>query len=221
MAAAMVASAFTAPHVTEFLTVDLTETLDLKERLSRHRDFHSVKVTPLALVARAYLLAIARTPIANARWDEAAQEIVFPPSVNLGIAAATARGLVVPNISAADTLGLAELASAINDLAQTARAGKTPPETMTGGTTTITNVGVFGVDTGTPILNPGESAILAIGAIRRMPWVIEDTYSERIEPRSVVTLALSFDHRVMDGQRGSQLLADTAAVLTDPGIALL
>lgn len=221
MAAAMVASALTAPHVTEFVTVDVTPLINLKGRLQRHRDFKDTKLTALALVARAYLLAVARNPIANGRWEEAAQEIVIPASVNLGIAAATPRGLVVPNIRAAERYNLRDLADAINMLARIAREGKTSPEAMTGGTTTITNVGVFGVDTGTPILNPGETAILAVGAIRRMPWVVDDTDGERIVARSVIQLALSFDHRVMDGQQGSQLLADTAAILAEPGLGLL
>ncbi|MHA7662510.1 dihydrolipoamide acetyltransferase family protein [Mycolicibacterium sp. HS_4_1] len=221
MAAAMVQSAFTAPHVTEFVTVDMTETLALKDRLAQHRDFRGAKITPLALVARAYLLALARTPVANGRWDEAAQEIVIPDAVNLGIAAATERGLVVPNIRAANKLSLSQLVERIADLARTAREGKTSPEAMRGGTTTITNVGVFGVDTGTPILNPGETAILAVGAIRRVPWVVDTATGERIEPRSVLQLALSFDHRVLDGQHGSQLLADTAAIVANPGLGLL
>jgi len=220
-AAAMVASAFTAPHVTEFVTVDVTKTLELRAAIQRRREFRDVKLTPLAFVARAYLWALARTPMAAARWDEPAQEIVVPAGVNLGIAAATPRGLVVPNIKDAHTLGLLDLATAIHDLAATARAGRTTPEAMAGGTTTITNVGVFGVDTGTPILNPGETAILAVGAIRRRPWVVEDAAGERIEPRSILGLALSFDHRVLDGQEGSQLLADTAALLAEPGLAVL
>ena len=220
-AAAMVASAFSAPHVTEFVTVDVTKTLELRQAAQRRREFHDVKLTPLAFVARAYLLALARTPMATARWDEAAQEIVVPAAINLGIAAATPRGLVVPNIKDAQGLGLLELAVAINDLAATARAGKTASEAMAGGTTTITNIGVFGVDTGTPILNPGETAILAVGAIGRRPWVVEEAAGETIAIRSVLQLALSFDHRVIDGQEGSQLLADTAALLAEPGLAML
>ena len=220
-AAAMVASAFSAPHVTEFVTVDVTKTLELREVTQRRREFRDVKLTPLAFVARAYLRALARTPMATARWDEAAQEIVVPAGVNLGIAAATPRGLLVPNIKDAHTLGLLDLATAVHDLAATARAGRTTPEAMAGGTTTITNVGVFGVDTGTPILNPGETAILAVGAIRRRPWVVEDAAGERIEPRSILQLALSFDHRVVDGRQGSELLADTAALLAEPGLAML
>jgi pyruvate dehydrogenase E2 component (dihydrolipoamide acetyltransferase) len=180
-----------------------------------------VKVSPLLFVAKAVLLAARATPEINATWDEPAGEIVLKNYVNLGIAAATGRGLVVPNIKDADRLPLRELAEAITALTETARAGKTAPADMTGGSFTITNVGVFGVDTGTPIINPGESAILAFGAVRRMPWVVGTGSEERIEPRWVTQLGLSFDHRMVDGQQGSQFLADVAAVLTDPGMALL
>jgi len=219
-AAAMVASAFSAPHVTEFITVDITKTLALRTVVQRRREFRDTKLTPLAFVARAYLRALARTPMATARWDEANQEIVLPTVVNLGIAAATPRGLVVPNIKDAHALDLHGLATAINHLADTARAGRSTPESQAGGTTTITNIGVFGIDAGTPILNPGETAILAVGAIRRRPWVVDDD-EDRIEVRSVMQLALSFDHRVIDGQQGSELLADTAAMLAEPGLAVL
>ncbi len=220
-AAAMVESAFTAPHVTEFITIDVTASLELLEQVQRRREFADVKLTPLSLVARAYLRAIERTPMAAAHWDEEAQEIVVPGTVNLGIAAATPRGLLVPNIKGASALGLLELAQAIGELAVTARAGKTPPADLAGGDTTITNIGVFGIDTGTPILNPGETTILAVGAIQRRPWVVGSAENERIEPRSIMQLALSFDHRVLDGAEGSRLLADTAAVLANPGLALL
>ena len=112
-----------------------------------------------------------RTPEINAAWDEAAQEVVFKRDVNLGIAAATPRGLVVPNVKGADAMSLVELGAALNDLTAYAREGKTQPAEMSGGTFTITNVGVFGVDAGTPIINPGESAILCFGAVRKQPWV--------------------------------------------------
>ncbi|MDI6022744.1 dihydrolipoamide acetyltransferase family protein [Leucobacter sp. UT-8R-CII-1-4] len=220
-AAAMVTSAFTAPHVTEFITLDVTATLDLLAVIQQRPEFCELKLTPLTLVARAYLLAIARTPMAIAHWDESAQEIVLPASVNLGIAAATPRGLLVPNIKGAEQLKLDELAAAISDLAATARSGKTPQSALSGGSTTITNIGVFGIDTGTPILNPGETSILAVGTIQRRPWVVGAGEHERIEPRSILQLALSFDHRVLDGAEGSRLLADTAAILRNPGLALL
>ena len=220
-AAAMVASAFTAPHVTEFITVDVTEMMELRTRVAARREFAGVKVSPLLFVARAVLWAAKRTPIINSTWDEAAGEIVVKRYVNLGIAAATERGLIVPNIKGAQDMSLLELAQAISTLTDTARAGKTTPADMSGGTFTITNVGVFGVDTGTPILNPGEAAILAFGAVRRQPWVVGTGDDERIEPRWVTQLAVSFDHRSVDGQQGSEFLADVAAVLRDPGLALL
>ena len=215
-AAAMVASAFTAPHVTEFLTVDVTRTMKLGRRLAARPEFSGVKVSPLLFVAQAVLLAARRHPMMNSSWDEAAQEIVVQGQVNLGIAAATPRGLIVPNIKDAGRLTLRELAGALAQLTETARAGRTAPADMTGGTMTITNVGVFGVDTGTPILNPGEAAILALGAVRELPWV----HKGKVRPRQVTQLAVSFDHRVVDGELGSRFLADVGAVLHDPGSAL-
>ncbi|MGY1590604.1 dihydrolipoamide acetyltransferase family protein [Geodermatophilus sp. SYSU D00708] len=215
-AAAMVASAFTAPHVTEFLTVDVTRMMKLRTRLAARPELAGVKVSPLLFVAKALLLAARRHPMVNSSWDEAAQEIVVHGQVNLGIAAATPRGLVVPNIKDAGRLSLTELAAALGELTETARAGRTAPADMTGGTITITNVGVFGVDTGTPILNPGESAILAFGAVREMPWV----HKGKVRPRQVTQLALSFDHRIIDGELGSRFLADVGALLSDPGTAL-
>jgi 2-oxoisovalerate dehydrogenase E2 component (dihydrolipoyl transacylase) len=220
-AAAMVSSAFTAPHVTEFITADVTAMMELRDRVAARREFRDVKVSPLLFVAKAVLLAVAATPEINATWDEPAGEIVLKHYVNLGIAAATERGLIVPNIKNADQLSLLELARAVGELTGTARSGRTSPADMSGGTLTITNVGVFGVDTGTPILNPGEAGIVAFGAVRRMPWVVGSGADERIEPRWVTQLAVSFDHRLVDGQQGSRFLADVAAVLTDPGLALL
>jgi 2-oxoisovalerate dehydrogenase E2 component (dihydrolipoyl transacylase) len=220
-AAAMVASAFTAPHVTEFVTVDVSAMMELRERVAARRDFRDVKVSPLLFVAKAVILAARKTPQINSTWDDAAGEIVVKHYVNLGIAAATDRGLIVPNVKDADALSLHDLAAALGSLTETARSGRTSPADMSGGTITITNVGVFGVDTGTPILNPGESGIVAFGAVRRMPWVVGSGADERIEPRWVTQLAVSFDHRVVDGQQGSEFLADVAAVLTDPGLALL
>ncbi|TWP52958.1 2-oxo acid dehydrogenase subunit E2 [Lentzea tibetensis] len=215
-AQAMVDSAFTAPHVTEFLTVDVTPMMELRARLKNAPEFRGVKLTPLAFCAKAVVLAAKRTPDVNATWDAAAGEIVYKDYVHLGIAAATPRGLVVPKVRDADRMSLKELAGALDELASVAREGKTSPADMMNGTITITNVGVFGVDTGTPILNPGESAILALGAIRDMPWVVDG----QIVVRKICQLALSFDHRVVDGQQGSQFLADVGALLADPGLAI-
>jgi pyruvate dehydrogenase E2 component (dihydrolipoamide acetyltransferase) len=215
-ALAMVESAFTAPHVTEFLTIDVTPMMELRARLKTDARFRDVKITPLTFAAKAVCLAAGRTPDINAVWDGDAAEIVYKDYVHLGIAAATPRGLIVPKVRDADRMSLRELAEAIEALTVTAREGKTAPADMVGGTFTITNVGVFGVDTGTPIINPGESAILALGAIKDLPWVV----AGQVVPRKVCQLALSFDHRVIDGQQGSQFLADVGALLADPSLAI-
>ncbi|SDQ54622.1 dihydrolipoamide acetyltransferase family protein [Thermostaphylospora chromogena] len=215
-AQAMVASAFTAPHVTEFLQVDVTRTVEAVRALRELPDYAEAKVSPLLLVAKALLVAVRRHPMINSSWDEAAGEIVIKHYVNLGIAVATPRGLLVPNIKDAHALTLPELARALTALTETARAGRTQPADMSGGTITITNVGVFGVDAGTPILNPGEAAILAVGQIRDMPWVVDG----QVVPRKVCTLALSFDHRIIDGELGSLFLRDVGAMLEDPLRAL-
>jgi pyruvate dehydrogenase E2 component (dihydrolipoamide acetyltransferase) len=211
-AEAMVHSAFTAPHVTEFQTVDVTRTMELVTRLKADREFSGLHVA-----MRALLLAVNRHPEINASWDDETNEIVYKHYVNLGIAAATPRGLVVPNIKDAHRLNLKELAEQLGELTSTARAGKTQPAQMADGTITITNVGAFGIDTGTPILNPGESAILAFGAVRQQPWVHEG----EIQVRWVTQLALSFDHRLVDGALGSYVLRDVATVLEDPSVALV
>ena len=218
MAVAMSQSAFTSPHVTEWITVDVSATMQLVERLKARRELKDVRISPLLVLARAVILAMKRTPEINSFWDDAAQEVVHKHYVNLGIAAATPRGLVVPNVKDADSLSLTELATALAELTAVAREGRTQPAEMSGGTFTITNVGVFGVDAGTPIINPGESAILCFGAINKRPWVDE---AGEIVVRDVTTLALSFDHRHIDGEKGSRFLADVAGILQDPGTALL
>ncbi len=215
-AANVSASAREKPHVTEFLTVDVTPMMELRSRLAALPDFAGVKVSPLALVARALVLAVRRHPEINATWDEAAQEIVVRHYVNLGIAAATPRGLLVPNVKDADALSLPALARALADLAATAKDGKTQPADMQGGTITITNVGVFGVDNGTPIINGDEAAILCFGVVRELPWVHEG----QIAIRQVTQLSLSFDHRLVDGELGSRFLADLGTMLADPAAML-
>jgi pyruvate dehydrogenase E2 component (dihydrolipoamide acetyltransferase) len=216
-AEAMVQSAFTAPHVTEFLTVDVTRTMRAVQRLKESPEFAGARVSPLLLVAKAMVLAVGRHPMVNSSWDAESGEIVVKEYVNLGIAAATPRGLIVPNIKDAGRLSLRQLADALTALVTTAKEGKTPPADMQGGTITITNVGVFGVDTGTPILNRGESAILAFGAVREQPWV----HKGKVKVRQVCQLALSFDHRIVDGELGSRFLADVGRFLNDPQEALL
>jgi pyruvate dehydrogenase E2 component (dihydrolipoamide acetyltransferase) len=211
-AAAVISSAFTAVHVTEWVQADVTATMEAVTRLRDLPDFAGLRVSPLLLVARALMVAVGRHPMINSSWDEAAQEIVVHHYVNLGVAAATDRGLVVPNIKDAHALTLPDLARALGQLTETARAGKATPADLRHGTISITNVGVFGVDAGTPILTPGETAILAVGRIRDMPWVHEG----ELAVRKVTTLALSFDHRIVDGDLGSAVLSEVAQMLEDP-----
>lgn len=209
-AAAMVRSAFTAPQATVYRDVDVTEALRLLDGLRAGPDLAQVKLTPLTLVARAVLLALAKHRTLNAQWGE--QEIVAFAEVNLGIAVAVPGGLVVPNLKRANRLSFAELAAALPDLVATARTGAATPSDLTGGTFTITNIGVFGVDSGSPIVNPGEAGILSVGAINLRPWV----HDGQLAVRSVVTLGLSFDHRVVDGEQGARFLTEVAGILADP-----
>jgi 2-oxoisovalerate dehydrogenase E2 component (dihydrolipoyl transacylase) len=216
-AAAMVQSAFTAPHVTVFHTVDVTATMDLLAKLRDDRSLSEHRIGPLAVVAKAVCLALGRTPGLNSRWDEPAGEIVQHNYVDLGIAAATERGLIVPMIRDAERLTLVGLADAVKTLAEVARSGKTSPAELAGGTFSISNIGVFGVDAGTPILPPGQSGILAVGAVRRQPW----EFRGDIALRQVMTLSLSFDHRLVDGAEGARFLKDVADILEEPGRAML
>ncbi|MFJ4045143.1 dihydrolipoamide acetyltransferase family protein [Microbacterium sp. NPDC089987] len=216
-AQAMVQSAFTAPHVTTFHTVDVTATMELIDQLRADRKLAEHRIGPLVVIAKAVTLALGRNPSLNATWDEVAGEIVHNHFVDLGIAAATERGLIVPIIRDAERLSLTGVADALTQLTQTARAGKTSPAELAGGTFSITNIGVFGIDAGTPILPPGQSGILAVGAVRRQPW---EHHSE-IALRQMMTLSLSFDHRLVDGAEGARFLKDVADILEQPGRALL
>ncbi len=214
IATAMVASAFTAPHVSLFVDVDATRTMEFVKRLKNSTDFAGVKVSPLLIMAKAMIWAVRRNPTVNAQWTDS--EIIVKHYVNFGIAAATPRGLIVPNIKEAQELSLRELASAIEQLTITARDGKTSPADQAAGTITVTNIGVFGMDTGTPILNPGEVAIVAMGTIKQKPWVVDG----EVRPRFVTTLGASFDHRIVDGDVASRFLADVASVIEEPALLL-
>ncbi|MCC9197241.1 dihydrolipoamide acetyltransferase family protein [Arthrobacter sp. zg-Y820] len=213
-AKAMVESAFTAPHVSIFVDVDASRTMEFVKRLKASRDFEGIKVSPLLILAKAVIWAAARNPSVNATWG--GEEILVKHFMNLGIAAATPRGLMVPNIKDAQDLSLKELAVALNALATTARAGKTPPADMRGGTLTITNIGALGIDTGTPIINPGEVAIVAFGTIKQKPWVLDG----EVIPRWITTLGGSFDHRVVDGDLSARFMADVASILEEPALLL-
>lgn len=214
IAQAMVKSMFSAPHVSVFVDVDATRTMDFVKRLKASPDFAGIKVSPLLVMAKAMIWAVQRNPSVNSTWTD--EEIIVHHFVNLGVAAATPRGLIVPNVKEAHTLSLRDLAMALEKLTLTAREGKTTPEDMSGGTITITNLGSFGVDTGTPILNPGEVSIVALGTIKPKPWVVNG----EIRARMVTTVAASFDHRVVDGDVASKFVADVASVMEEPALLL-
>lgn len=214
IANAMTTSAFSAPHVSLFVDVDATRTMEFVKRLKNSADFAGVKVSPLLIMAKAIMWAVRRNPTVNSTWTD--EEIIVHHFVNLGIAAATPRGLIVPNVKEAQAMTLLELAKALEELTLTARDGKTQPAAMSGGTITITNIGVFGMDTGTPILNPGEVGIVALGTIKQKPWVVDG----EVRPRYVTTLGASFDHRVVDGDVASRFLADVASIIEEPALLL-
>jgi pyruvate dehydrogenase E2 component (dihydrolipoamide acetyltransferase) len=214
IAAGMVKSAFSAPHVSVFVDVDATRTMEFVKRLKASPDFAGIKVSPLLIMAKAMIWAVRRNPTVNSTWTDT--EIIVHHFVNFGFAAATPRGLVVPNIKNAQDLSLRELAQAIELMTNTARDGKLQPSDMADGTITITNIGVFGMDTGTPILNPGEVAIVALGTIKQKPWVVDG----EVRPRFVTTIGGSFDHRVVDGDVASRFLADVASVIEEPALLL-
>lgn len=214
IAQAMVKSMFTAPHVSVFVDVDATRTMEFVKRLKASPDFSQIKVSPLLVMVKAMIWAVQRNPMVNSTWTD--DEIIVHHYVNLGVAAATPRGLIVPNVKEAHTLSLRALAIALEQLTVTAREGKTSPEEMSNGTITITNLGSFGVDTGTPILNPGEVSIVALGTIKPKPWIVEG----EVRSRMVTTVAASFDHRVVDGDVASRFVADVASVMEEPALLL-
>ena len=214
IASAMVRSKFEAPHVSVFVDVDATRTMDFVKRLKASPDFQGIRISPLLLMARAVIWAVQRNPTVNSSWTD--KDIIVHHYVNLGIAAATPRGLIVPNVKEAHTLNMKQLAMALEGLTVTARDGKTTPEDMSKGTITITNLGSFGVDTGTPIINPGEVSIVALGTIKQKPWVVDG----QVEVRYVTTIGASFDHRVVDGDVASRFLADIASIIEEPALLL-
>jgi len=214
IAQAMVSSKFSAPHVSVFVDVDATRTMEFVKRLKTSTDFAGVKVSPLLIMAKAMIWAVRRNPMVNSSWSDS--EIVVRHYVNLGVAAATPRGLIVPNVKEAQSMSLLQLAQALEQLTITARDGRTSPAEMAKGTITLTNIGVFGMDTGTPILNPGEVAIVALGTIKQKPWVVDG----EVRPRFVTTVGASFDHRVVDGDVASRFVADVASVLEEPALLL-
>jgi 2-oxoisovalerate dehydrogenase E2 component (dihydrolipoyl transacylase) len=217
MAESMVQSKFTSPHAVVWKRVDVTRTVDLLASLKQHPNFAGVRLSPLAMVAMAFCDAARHYPGVNSFFDTAAGEVVVRRFVNLGIAADTPRGLIVPNVKGADRLDIVSMAVALNELVDTARNGTTSLADMTGTTLTITNVGPFGVDAAMAILPPGTGAILAIGQIAKSPWVVDD----EVVVRHVIELAMSFDHRQIDGALASRVLAHVAGFLEDPAPSLI
>jgi len=213
-AKAVTESYTTAPHISVYRQIDATRTMEYIQRLKQHPRFENVRISPLLVLAMAVTQAAINTPQANASWH--GDSYTLHHHVNLGIAAATPRGLLVPNIKNAHELNQLQMAQGIQELTQRARDGKTQPAELSGGTITITNIGVLGLDTGTPILNPGESGIIAFGAIKQQPWVVDG----KIEPRWVTTLGGSFDHRIVDGVEAGAFLADVAAILEEPALLI-
>jgi len=214
IAQAMVRSMFSAPHVSVFVDVDATRTMEFVKRLKASPEFAGIRTSPLLVMVKAMIWAVQRNPTVNSTWTD--EEIIVHHYVNMGVAAATPRGLIVPNVKNAHALSLRELAVALETMTVTAREGKTAPEDMAGGTITITNLGSFGVDTGTPILNPGEVSIVALGTIKPKPWVVDG----EVLSRMVTTVAASFDHRVVDGDVASRFVADVASVMEEPALLL-
>jgi 2-oxoisovalerate dehydrogenase E2 component (dihydrolipoyl transacylase) len=214
IATVMTNSAFSAPHVSLFVDVDATRTMEYVKRLKASPDFAGVRISPLLVIAKAVLWAVRRNPTVNSMWTD--REIIVKHYVNLGIAAATPRGLIVPNVKEAHELSMRALAVALEKLTVTARDGNTQPADMADGTITITNIGVFGMDTGTPILNTDEVAIIALGTIKQKPWVVDG----EVQARFVTTLGASFDHRVVDGDVASRFLADVASIVEEPALLL-
>jgi 2-oxoisovalerate dehydrogenase E2 component (dihydrolipoyl transacylase) len=217
MAEAMVQSASSAPHAAVWVRLDATKTMELLTSLKKQPSLQDVRLSPLTIVAMALCDAARHYPGLNSSFDAAASEVVVRRSVNLGIAADTPRGLIVPNIKGADQLDLVSMAQALNVLVDKARNGTTTPNEMIGTTLTITNVGPFGVDAAMPILPPGTGAILAIGQIAKAPWVVND----EVVVRQVCEIAMSFDHRQIDGALASRVLGHVAKFLEDPAAALI
>lgn len=208
------ASASNIPHVSVFREVDVTRTMELRRALKDDPSYQGLSVSPMLFAAKAIIWAARRNPQINATWHDT--HYTLRNYVNLGIAAATPRGLVVPVIHEAHTYNTQGLAAAITQLTVDAREGRTTPGEMQGGTMSITNIGSIGLDFGTPILPVGQASIVALGAVRRKPWVVD----EQIVPRDVMVIGGSFDHRLIDGDLAGAFISDVAAVMEQPGLLL-
>jgi len=205
----MARSAREIPHVTTFLTVDATNLEAFRVELEKEI---GSRVTALPIVVRAFVEIVKQFRELNASFDAEASEIVLRGEVHVGIATDTERGLVVPVVRNADGLGIGKLAAEIGRLVGSARDRRSAPEELSGGTVTVSNVGSFGAESGTPIINHPESAILAVGVIEPRALVV----GGKVEARPAVTLSLSFDHRVLDGAEAGRALKALGDLLESP-----
>ncbi len=202
----MVMSKHTSPHVTSFIEVDVTNIVNWRNNIKV--DFqkkYGEKITYTPIFIDAVTKALRDFPMVNVSVD--GSNIIVKKDINIGMAAALPSGnLIVPVIKGADQLNLVGLTKSVNDLANRARNNKLKPEEIQGGTFTLTNVGTFGNVMGTPIINQPQAAILAVGAIRKKPAVVETEYGDLIAIRQLMFLSLSYDHRVVDGFLGGSFL---------------
>jgi pyruvate dehydrogenase E2 component (dihydrolipoamide acetyltransferase) len=215
MAHAMTRSATESPQATLFLSVDVTELISFRTALNRKLGSTHRHLSVFGLMSYLFTQVVASMPLANSSLDAQAGVIITHPRVNLGIAVAGPNGLVVPVVKAADTLSMTDFVTGLASLIEAARTDSLRTDQLLAGTVTVTNVGALGIDSGVPLLNPGESAILAIGAVQRRPWVITDPH-EQLAIRSIVDLALTIDHRIMDGKDGADVLRATADLFHHP-----
>ncbi len=198
------------PEATTWVDVDATPLWDLREALNAEQT--DVKVSPLAIVLRACVAGLRSFPEVNARLDTVAGEIVVPRHVNLGFAAQTERGLVVPVIKGADRMSLLGIAAELNRLAAAARDARIAPDELRGGTFSVSNYGSFGVDGGSAVINHPEAAILGVGRIADKPWVVDGA----VAVRKVLQLSIAFDHRICDGAEAAGFLRLVADMIESP-----
>ncbi|MGV3684963.1 MAG: dihydrolipoamide acetyltransferase family protein [Daejeonella sp.] len=209
----MVMSKHTSPHVTSFVEADVTNIVKWRDRVKsdfEKREGEKITFTPIFIEAVAK--AIKDLPMINVSVN--GSQIIKKRDINIGMAAALPSGnLIVPVIKNADQLNLVGLTKAVNDLANRARKSQLKPDDTTGGTFTVTNVGTFGNVMGTPIINQPQAAILAVGAIKKKPAVIETEHGDVIAIRYMMFLSLSYDHRVVDGSLGGSFIRKVADYL--------
>ncbi|MDS0296183.1 dihydrolipoamide acetyltransferase family protein [Halogeometricum luteum] len=210
-------SKYTAPHVTHHDDVDVTELVELREDLKPLAAEQGVSLTYMPFVMKAVVAALKEFPYVNAQLDEENEEIVLRDEYNLGVATATDAGLMVPVVHGADGKGLSDLARDMSEKVEKARERKISREEMQGGTFTITNIGGIGGEYATPIINYPEVAILALGAIKEKPRVVDGD----VVPRKVLTLSLSVDHRVVDGAVAAQFTNKVKEYLANPKLLML